>query len=91
MKDITENVEKAKSMYAVCHLHSNKIFQVTKFHRPNKDIIEGTNSRHRTYDSERFQALHFPCAHAIVASSSVHLDCMSYVDEVYKLKRIYKM
>lgn len=65
-----------------------------EFHRPDEGIIEGSYHvylRHRVYDCGRFWALCFPCTHAIAAWALTHLDCMSYVDEVYKLKQIYKV
>ncbi|KAK5794089.1 hypothetical protein PVK06_035290 [Gossypium arboreum] len=65
-----------------------------EFDKPNQGIVKGAyyvNLRQRTYGCGRFDTLCFPCTHAIVAYSSVRLDHMSFVDEVYKLEHLYNV
>ncbi|KAH1098510.1 hypothetical protein J1N35_015431 [Gossypium stocksii] len=47
--------------------------------------------RQMTCDYGRFQALCYPCTHPIVACASERIDCMTYVDEVYRLEQAYNV
>ena len=42
-------------------------------------------------DCGKFQSQKFPCFHAVAGCASIHLDCMQYVDKVYKLENIFKV
>ncbi|KAK5785500.1 hypothetical protein PVK06_040091 [Gossypium arboreum] len=45
----------------------------------------------KTCDCGTFDALRYPCAHAIVACQNLHLDPMRYVNEVYKIENMYSV
>ncbi|KAK5794133.1 hypothetical protein PVK06_035340 [Gossypium arboreum] len=78
----------------VCHSREDLWFWVMEFDRPNQGIAKGVycvHLRNKTCDCGRFDALRFPCAHAITACSNLHLDPMSFVDDVYKLEYLYNV
>ncbi|KAH1108397.1 hypothetical protein J1N35_012165 [Gossypium stocksii] len=81
-------------MHPVCYAHKDLLFQVTKFDRSDQGIVGGAfrvHLRQRTCDCERFNALHFPCAHTIVTCSNQCLNHMSFVDKVYRVKHMYNV
>ena len=43
----------------------------------------------RTCDCGHFDALRFPCAHAIAACAQVRLDHMRFINDVYRLQNMY--
>ncbi|PPS16326.1 hypothetical protein GOBAR_AA04244 [Gossypium barbadense] len=62
--------------------------------RPHEGIIGRqyrVHLRNITCDCGRFVALRYPCAYVIAACQNLHLDPMSYVDEVYKLETMYNV
>ncbi|XP_015940879.1 uncharacterized protein LOC107466417 [Arachis duranensis] len=46
--------------------------------------------RDRTCDYGYFQALHYPCCHAIICYVQSRLDWAIYVDEVYNMSKVFK-
>ncbi|KAH1082228.1 hypothetical protein J1N35_021989 [Gossypium stocksii] len=46
---------------------------------------------YRSCDCGMFEALHYPCTHAIAACQNLRLDPMRYVDEVYKIEYMYNV
>ncbi|KAH1047205.1 hypothetical protein J1N35_037989 [Gossypium stocksii] len=47
--------------------------------------------KNRTCDCGSFDALRYPCAHAIATCQNIRLDPMSYVDDVYKIEHMYNV
>ncbi|XP_057718173.1 uncharacterized protein LOC130932773 [Arachis stenosperma] len=45
----------------------------------------------RTCDYGYFQALHYPCCHAIACCAQSRLDWATYVDEVYTMSEVFKV
>ncbi|KAH1066861.1 hypothetical protein J1N35_031848 [Gossypium stocksii] len=85
---------RANTMYIVCHDRDNLWFRVIEFDISNQCIAGGqyrVHLRNRTCDCRRFDALRYPCAHAIAACQNLHLDPMSYVDDVYKIEYMYNV
>ncbi|KAH1114521.1 hypothetical protein J1N35_007899 [Gossypium stocksii] len=81
-------------MHSVCHSLEDLWFRVTEFDKSNQGIAGGVyriHLRNRTYDYGRFDPLHFSCAHAIAAYSNQRLGLMSFVDQVYKLEKLYNV
>ncbi|KAH1121326.1 hypothetical protein J1N35_004486 [Gossypium stocksii] len=81
-------------MYTVCHDRDNLWFRVTEYDIPNQGIASGQYRVHlqnRICDRERFDALCYPCAHVIAACQNLHLDPMSYVDDLYKIEYMYNV
>ncbi|PPS20303.1 hypothetical protein GOBAR_AA00287 [Gossypium barbadense] len=48
-------------------------------------------THHRTCDCGVFDALRYPCTHAIAACQNLRLDPMTYVNQVYKIKYMYNV
>ncbi|KAK5832472.1 hypothetical protein PVK06_016274 [Gossypium arboreum] len=64
------------------------------FDRPNQGVTDGqyrVHLKNRTCDCGTFDALRYPCAHAIAACQNHRLDPMRYVDEVYKIEYMYNV
>ncbi|XP_015938062.1 uncharacterized protein LOC107463722 [Arachis duranensis] len=47
--------------------------------------------RDRTYDCEYFQALYYPCCHAIACCAQSWLDWATYVHEVYTMSKVFSV
>ncbi|XP_057747842.1 uncharacterized protein LOC130967037 [Arachis stenosperma] len=47
--------------------------------------------RDRTCDYGYFQALHYPCCHALACCAQSRLDWATYVDEVYTMSEVFKV
>ncbi|PPD84571.1 hypothetical protein GOBAR_DD18499 [Gossypium barbadense] len=47
----------------------------------------GVDLRNRRCECRRFETVHYPYAHVVVASAKVNLDVEQYVDDVYTLER----
>ncbi|KAH1107244.1 hypothetical protein J1N35_011012 [Gossypium stocksii] len=65
-----------------------------EFGKSNQCITDGqyrVHLRDKTYDCGRFDALRYPYAHVIAAYQNLHLDLMSYVNEMYKLEYMYSV
>ncbi|XP_017632498.1 uncharacterized protein LOC108474986 [Gossypium arboreum] len=94
LQEINKAKARANTMHIVCHDRDNLWFRVMEFDRSYEGIIGGQyriNLRNKTCDYERFDALRYPCAHVIVVCQNLHLDLMSYVDEVFKLETMYNI
>ncbi|KAL4306188.1 hypothetical protein AHAS_Ahas16G0153300 [Arachis hypogaea] len=57
--------------------------------------VVGVQSRFRVYLEHRkcdcgyFQALHYPCAHALAACAFARLDWQQYVEAVYRVENVF--
>ncbi|KAH1114428.1 hypothetical protein J1N35_007806 [Gossypium stocksii] len=94
LQAINKSKARANTMYTVCHDRDNLWFRVIEFDTPNQGIIGGqyhVHLRNRTCDCGSFDALCYPCAHAIAACQNLCLDPMSYVDDVYKIEYMYNV
>ncbi|XP_025682130.1 uncharacterized protein [Arachis hypogaea] len=47
--------------------------------------------QHRTCDCGYFQALHYPCCHAIACCAQSRLDWSIYVNEVYTMQKVFRV
>ncbi|PPD97334.1 hypothetical protein GOBAR_DD05642 [Gossypium barbadense] len=45
----------------------------------------------RRCECRKFETLHYPCAHVVVACAKVNLDAEKYVDDVYTLERTLRV
>ncbi|KAL1112184.1 hypothetical protein V6Z11_D02G110900 [Gossypium hirsutum] len=63
-------------------------------------VIENIGRRTRSYgvdlwnrrcECRKFETLHYPCAHVVVACAKVNLDAEQYVDDVYTLERTLRV
>ncbi|XP_020970351.1 uncharacterized protein LOC107621424 [Arachis ipaensis] len=86
-----------------CNLKDSRCFTVTLFDRhqseytvaettPTGNFSLGTyrvSLRDRTCDYGYFQALHYPCCHAIACCAQSRLDWATYVREVYTMSKVF--
>ncbi|KAH1121868.1 hypothetical protein J1N35_005028 [Gossypium stocksii] len=94
LQAINKSKVRANTMYTVCHNCDNLWFRVTEFDIPNQGITGKkyrVHLRNRICDYGSFDALRYPCTHAITACQNLCLDPMSYVDDVYKIEYIYNV
>ncbi|KAH1083510.1 hypothetical protein J1N35_023271 [Gossypium stocksii] len=94
LQAINKSKARVNTMYTVCYDRDNLWFRVTEYDIPNQCITGGqyrVHLRNKTCDCGRFDALHYPCAHAIAACQNLRLDPMSYVDDVYKIEYMYNV
>ncbi|XP_057746238.1 uncharacterized protein LOC130965496 [Arachis stenosperma] len=87
------------------NLRNSRCFTVTVFGRhqveytvaettPTEKFLFGSywvSLRDRTCDCGYFQALHYPCCHAIPCCAQLRLDWATYVDEVYSMSEVFKV
>ncbi|XP_025653258.1 uncharacterized protein [Arachis hypogaea] len=87
------------------NLKDSRCFTVTVFDRHHLDytVAETTPTgkfslgsyrvflRDRTCDCGYFQALHYPCCHALACCAQSRLDWATYVDEVYTMSEVFKV
>ncbi|XP_029146844.1 uncharacterized protein [Arachis hypogaea] len=87
------------------NLRDSRCFTVTLFdrHQAEFTVAETTPTgkfslgtyrvflRDRTYDCGYFQALHYPCCHAIACCAQSRLDWTTYVDEVSSMSEVFKV
>ncbi|XP_015967234.1 uncharacterized protein LOC107490953 [Arachis duranensis] len=87
------------------NLKDSRCFTVTLFdrHQSEYTIAETTPTgsfslgtyrvslQHRTCDCGYFQALHYPCCHAIACCAQSWLDWSIYVDEVYTMQKVFRV
>nr|XP_029154553.1 uncharacterized protein LOC114927772 [Arachis hypogaea] len=85
------------------NLKDARCFTVTLFNRHQSEytVAETTPTcnfslgkyrvslRDRTCDCEYFQALHYPCCHAIACCAQSRLDWTTYVHEVYTMSKVF--
>ncbi|XP_016191743.1 uncharacterized protein LOC107632591 [Arachis ipaensis] len=90
-KAILANREGITQMLVISHDRATSIFTVDEI----ADV--GSQSRFRVYLQQRrcdygyFQALHYPCAHALAACAHARLDWQSYVDDVYRVENAFRV
>ncbi|XP_057746670.1 uncharacterized protein LOC130965931 [Arachis stenosperma] len=86
-------------------LRDSRCFTVTLFDRHQAEYTVGKTTptgkfslgsyrvslRDRTCDCGYFQALHYPCYHAITCCAQSRLDWATYVDEVYSMSEVFKV
>ncbi|XP_072058076.1 uncharacterized protein [Arachis hypogaea] len=61
---------------------------------PTRGFSLGTyrvSLQHCTCDCGYFQALHYPCCHAIACCAQSRLDWSIYVDEVYTMQKVFRV
>ncbi|XP_072062285.1 uncharacterized protein [Arachis hypogaea] len=61
---------------------------------PTGNFLLGTyrvSLRDRTCDCGYFQALHYPCCHAIACCAQPRLDWATYVHEVYTMSKVFSV
>ncbi|XP_016168534.1 uncharacterized protein LOC107611086 [Arachis ipaensis] len=87
------------------NLKDSRCFTVTVFDRHHLDytVAETTPTgkfslgsyrvslRDHTCDCGYFQALHYPCCHALACCAQSRLDWATYVDEVYTMSEVFKV
>ncbi|PPD94798.1 hypothetical protein GOBAR_DD08191 [Gossypium barbadense] len=56
-----------------------------------KDTIVANRRRARRCDCKRFQTLHYPCAHVLVACALTSLSVEQFIDEVYTFERTLRV
>ncbi|KAK5846395.1 hypothetical protein PVK06_002681 [Gossypium arboreum] len=81
-------------MTLMCHSRPNIVFRVKQPYKLNCGVIGGAyhvDLRQMTCNCGRFQALYYLCAYAIMTCALKRIDCMTYIDEVYSLKRVYNV
>ncbi|KAH1120434.1 hypothetical protein J1N35_003594 [Gossypium stocksii] len=74
LQAINKSKAQTNTMYTVCHDRDNLWFRVTEFDILNQGITGGqyrVHLRNRTCDCGKFDALCYPCAHAIALMHSV--------------------
>ncbi|XP_016195394.1 uncharacterized protein LOC107636392 [Arachis ipaensis] len=87
------------------NLRDSRCFTVTLFdsHQSEYTVAETTPTgsfslgtyrvslQDRTCDCGYFQALHYPCCHAIACCAQSRLDWSIYVDEVYTMQKVFRV
>ncbi|PPS19891.1 hypothetical protein GOBAR_AA00678 [Gossypium barbadense] len=94
LREINRAKASANTMHIVCHDRDILWFLVTEFDRSKQGFSGGqyrVHLRNRTCDCGVFDALRYPCAHVITVCQNLHLDLMTYVDQVYKIKYLYNV
>ncbi|KAH1097541.1 hypothetical protein J1N35_014462 [Gossypium stocksii] len=94
LQEINKAKARTKTMHIVCHNRNNLWFHVTEFDRPNQGITGEqyrVHLRNKTFDCRTFDALCYPCAHAIENCQNLCLDPMRYVDKMYKIEYMYNV
>ncbi|XP_017635301.1 uncharacterized protein LOC108477308 [Gossypium arboreum] len=84
------NHRMVKSMNVEIYSRRHETFRVTKAIGCRPGIPSrsyGVDLRNRQCDCRRFQTLHYPCAHVVVACAKVNLNVEQFVDDVYTLER----
>ncbi|MED6214449.1 hypothetical protein PIB30_103239, partial [Stylosanthes scabra] len=72
--------------------HSSE-FEVTQI-SPTGGFSLGTYTvslREQTCDVGSFQALHYPCMHAVACCAHAHVNWASYVHDVYKMSEVFNV
>ncbi|XP_052488579.1 uncharacterized protein LOC128041895 [Gossypium raimondii] len=88
------NRQMARSMTVQVYSRHNETFRVTEIIgcRPSTPPRSyGVDLRNRRCDCRRFQTLHFPCAHVVVACAKVGLNVEQFIDEVYTIERTLRV
>ncbi|KAH1073571.1 hypothetical protein J1N35_025899 [Gossypium stocksii] len=91
-----EMLERLRAVNQLCAQYLNAIpkEQWTQPYRPNHGVIDGmycVDLKKMTFGCGRFQALCYPCAHAIATCASECIDCMTYIDKAYRLEDTYNV
>ncbi|KAK5783659.1 hypothetical protein PVK06_038172 [Gossypium arboreum] len=91
---ITANRRIARSMTVEVYSLRNETFRVTETtgHQPGiPSRSYGVDLRNRRCDCRRFQTLHYPCAHVVVACAKVSLNVEQFIDKVYTFERTLRV
>lgn len=86
-----ENRRKANSHLVRGFTRTNQSFLVEELENPQEGGVASTykvNLNERWCDCGKFQAHRYPCSHVVAACAHIHVDCMLYIDSVYRLETI---
>ncbi|KAL4349810.1 hypothetical protein AHAS_Ahas10G0079200 [Arachis hypogaea] len=90
-KAILANREGITQMLVISHDRATSIFTVDEIAGVGSQSRFRVYLQQRRYDCGYFQALHYPCAHALAACAHARLDWQSYVDDVYRVENVFRV
>ncbi|XP_025672901.1 uncharacterized protein [Arachis hypogaea] len=90
-KAILANREGIPLMLVTSHDRNTTIFTVDEIAAVGVQSRFWVNLQYRRCDCGFFQALHYPCAHALAACAYARLDWQQYVDLVYRVESVFRV
>ncbi|XP_029147038.2 uncharacterized protein [Arachis hypogaea] len=90
-KAILANREGIPQMLVTSYDRATTIFTVDEIATAGVQSWFRVNLRYRRCDCGYFQALHYPCAHALAACAYARLDWQEYVDLVYRVESVFRV
>ncbi|XP_029147106.1 uncharacterized protein [Arachis hypogaea] len=90
-KGILANREGIPQMLVTSYDRNTTIFTVDEIAVVGVQSQFRVNLQYRRCDCGFFQALHYPCAHALAACAYARLDWQQYVDLVYHVESVFRV
>ncbi|XP_016204688.1 uncharacterized protein LOC107645222 [Arachis ipaensis] len=90
-KAILANREGISQMLMTSYDRATTIFTVDEIAAVGVQSRFRVNLQYRRCDCGYFQALHYPCAHALAACAYARLDWKQYVDLVYRVESVFRV
>ncbi|XP_020970082.1 uncharacterized protein LOC110268336 [Arachis ipaensis] len=90
-KAILANLEGIPQMLVTSYDRATTKFTVDEIAAAGVQSRFRVNLRYRRCDCGYFQALHYPCAHALAACAYARLDWQEYVDLVYRVESVFRV